>query len=576
MEVNLTEQQLNVQALQQCKALVHQYNGRNRPAGVTSKDWLRPRWDQPFSRAALYDPLWRLNHIYHFIDTHGHRHVYKLKPAMFEVWSEQHARNVLLKARQYGYTTLWLLDMLDDCLTRPNRSAQLTAHNLDDAKELFGDKAKYAYTTLDQWEDDDPLPEGCTIDNMIGVCQSMKASVKLVRETAEILQFSNNSKLRVTTSGRSGTLQRLHVSELGKIAHLFPEKAKEVRTGSIPATSKAAAQGTGQIWIESTAEGQQGLFKELCDESQQLEQMLKANPRALTPQEWKFHFHAWHDDSDYVADPSTMVIHERLQEYFIDLETKHDVHLTPAQKAWYVATEAEQKSDMKREYPSTPQEAFEAAIEGAYFEKQMRAMREEGRILTFDISQTNQVHSLWDIGASDDMVCILWQPMLMQNRIIGYHEATGESFAYWKTWLDDYRTEHKIVYGTHYGPHDLEQTRLGATQNKSALERAFDIGLYYQVLPAPQEKQHDIDGLRDWMATVHIHEVLAAKLPPHLDGYCKQWDSRNGRFRDKPSENGHQHAADAAMNGPKAENSGVIARPTARKVVQSSLRGHVA
>ena len=58
---------------------------------------------------------------------------------------------------------------------------------------------------------------------------------------------------------RSGTLQYLHVSEYGKICAKFPDKAREVRTGALNTVDK-----NGIVFIESTAEGQDGHFFELC------------------------------------------------------------------------------------------------------------------------------------------------------------------------------------------------------------------------------------------------------------------------------------------------------------------------
>ena len=61
--------------------------------------------------------------------------------------------------------------------------------------------------------------------------------------------FDNGSSIRVSTSYRGGTLQRLHVSEFGKICRQFPHKAKEIVTGAFEAV------GIGnQITLESTAE----------------------------------------------------------------------------------------------------------------------------------------------------------------------------------------------------------------------------------------------------------------------------------------------------------------------------------
>ena len=43
---------------------------------------------------------------------------------------ERHGMDVVLKARQKGFTTVIQLDMLDDCLFIPNTAAGVIAHNL--------------------------------------------------------------------------------------------------------------------------------------------------------------------------------------------------------------------------------------------------------------------------------------------------------------------------------------------------------------------------------------------------------------------------------------------------------------
>jgi len=105
---------------------------------------------------------------------------------------ERHGMDVVLKARQKGFTTIIQLDMLDDCLFIPNTSAGVIAHNLNDAKAFFADKIKFAY---------DNLPS------------AFRELVPATQDAAESMKFGNGSSIRVGTSLRSGTLQRLHVSE---------------------------------------------------------------------------------------------------------------------------------------------------------------------------------------------------------------------------------------------------------------------------------------------------------------------------------------------------------------------------
>jgi hypothetical protein len=74
------------------------------------------------------------------------------------------------------------------------------------------------------------------------------------------------------------------------------------------------------------------------------------------------------------------VIEETFRKYFDTLRSSAGIVLTPRQQAWYCKKAQTQLSDMKREYPSTPEEAFEASIQGAYFADQMAAAELQGRI----------------------------------------------------------------------------------------------------------------------------------------------------------------------------------------------------
>lgn len=567
-------------SIQRATALRRKYNALTRPAGVTHKKWTEPRWLVPLSADSLRDPLWRLNWLYHIVTADGQRIVFQMKPGMFKYYLEQHYRNVILKARQYGFTTAGIIEQLDDCLFNPNRRAQMTAHNLEAAKEIFHDKAKYAYITLNEFDPSDETPPDTSWEQMAALGQGVQEAVPIVRETKEELTFRNNSRLKITTSGRSGTIQRLHVSEYGKLAAAYPEKAREVRTGSLPAAEKAILGGTGMATVESTAEGQSGHFKELCDEA-----MLAFNEthrkdqvtgelrriRPLRRDEWKLHFHAWHEDDDYVSDPNGVIINARLTEYFDVLRSKHNILLSAEQKAWYVQTERAMKGDMRREFPSTPEEAFMASAEGAYFAQEMRDVRLSGRIRKFDIVRSLGVQTLWDLGFDDSTAIWFWQKYGPENRLVGYYENSGEGILHYKNYLDSWREEHGITYSHHWGPHDLEVHDL--MTGISRLQTAAELGLSFNVVPKSQHKPDDIEGLRRWLGTCIFHEEYTFDGYSRLEKYRKEWDEKHGKWKDRPHHDENSHAADSAMLGPKAEALQGFMTPHARPVRVVSSKG---
>ena len=129
------------------------------------------------------------------------------------------------------------------------------------------------------------------------------------------------------------------------------------------------------IFIESTAEGREGHFYDLCEQAQSKQRM--GTP--LTFLDFKFHFFPWQRCKDYHIDPTGVVIDEPLRKYFDGLEQTAGIVLSSAQQAWYAKKAETQLADIRREYPSTPEEAFEASIEGAYFAEQLTAAEFQGR-----------------------------------------------------------------------------------------------------------------------------------------------------------------------------------------------------
>src|SRR6266436_4947786 len=97
------------------------------------------------------DRLWRLNNLYQITDKNGRRVTFTMNSAQEALYREMHRQNVILKARQRGFTTFIQLFMLDACLFNQNIRAGTIAHTLPDARAIFRDKIRFPY---------DNLPEG--------------------------------------------------------------------------------------------------------------------------------------------------------------------------------------------------------------------------------------------------------------------------------------------------------------------------------------------------------------------------------------------------------------------------------
>ncbi|MDO1708904.1 terminase, partial [Proteus mirabilis] len=145
---------------------------------------------KPEHLALLRDKLWRLNHLYWITNKEGKPVRFKMTPEQLEYFEGMHTRNIILKARQLGFTTEVCIIQLDAALFEAAKCA-LIAHTLNDAKRLFREKIKYAY---------DKLPD------------EIKAANPASNDAAGELVFSKGGSLYISTSFRGGTLRYLHVS----------------------------------------------------------------------------------------------------------------------------------------------------------------------------------------------------------------------------------------------------------------------------------------------------------------------------------------------------------------------------
>jgi hypothetical protein len=75
---------------------------------------------------ALEDLHWRLRHLYWIIDKKGNKVLFVPKEQQLRLIDNVSSRNLILKARQLGYSTAIQLLMLDSCLFIPNISAAVS------------------------------------------------------------------------------------------------------------------------------------------------------------------------------------------------------------------------------------------------------------------------------------------------------------------------------------------------------------------------------------------------------------------------------------------------------------------
>lgn len=499
---------------------------------------------------ALRDPYWRI--------TSGA--IYKIKnkqklivpfvpnEAQIELLRTMHWRNIIPKARQRGFSTLIQLLGLDTALFQPGSDVGVIAQDLPTAQEIFESKIKLGY---------DNLPP--IIQEMIGVTSSTTTSIA----------FSNKSKVRVGTSMRGGTPNFIHVSEMGKICAKYPDKAKEILTGTFP-----AVPSDGIIFVESTAEGRDGAFADMSHEAK----AAKDAGKKLSPLEFKLHFASWWDADEYELDPAGVIITAKDHEYFDQVESKIKRTLSLRKRAWYITTRqqlfAGDKQLMYQEYPSTFEEAFSVSMEGTYYAQQLAQARMNGQFKEhIPLLPGVPCFTFWDIGNSDGTAVWVIQRLGMEWRCVRFVEGWGEPYSYFVKWLQSLG----VTWDTMFVPHDADHVRQGQTSNKSPKQMLEELmpGVRFETVPRIDDINWGIQQTRDVFPMLYFDETNCKEGIIHIESYRRKWNTTQACWSSEPDKTGgHSEAADALRQFAQAYAGGLInvSRAPVKRTKKSSWR----
>lgn len=464
----------------------------------------------------------RINTLYYVLDEDGNRLLYKRRVAQEEYSEDSWLLDLIVKARQLGFSTEIAIDIIDTCVFKKNIRAGIIDFTLRDA-QLKLQKIKFAY---------------------LGLPEFIRQVVRLTKDNEDELWFSNGSSVVVGTSHRGGTLQYLHISEFGKIAAEKPDVANEIINGALNTVSPG-----NKVKIESTAHGTDGPFHKLV----KVAEAKQKEGRTLTPLDFKLHFFGWWKDPKYRVQHTLVVVPLDLHEYFASLQATYGIVLDPDQRAWYAQKyELLGKDEMHSEFPSTIDECFYNSLEGTWFKAELTKAREERRIgFSVPFDATRRVNTFWDkgIGEKNDQNAIWFhQSDGVRHRLIHYYENAGEGIQHYAEMVHKIGAERKFVYGTHYGPHDLEH-RQWVDHARPMKDMAADLGIKFQIVPKIIVKEDAIEAARRMLQLTWIDQEHCSRGVECLDNYRKVWNKQLAQWTRVPLHNWASNGADALQTG---------------------------
>jgi len=259
---------------------------------------------------------WRMNHLYKIQTKDAKLIQFKRNLAQWDFARQRTKRDILLKARQLGFTTECTLNMLDETLTNANTSSAIIAHERQKVTIIF----EMVRRAFDNFPDE--LKPRVSFDNR-----------------NELYFPDLDSKIFVTLDTRGETIHNLHVSEVA-----FLEKAESRMTGILESVPK-----TGKITFESTANGASGYYYDTWED-----------PNS----EFKKHFYNWLWDVDYqeechlTLDELQGEYREQVKRYGLIPDLYEKYNLTKEQFYFYIKKVRRHKNMVVQEYPTSPLEAF--------------------------------------------------------------------------------------------------------------------------------------------------------------------------------------------------------------------------
>ena len=474
---------------------------------------------EEFERRYLKSKLWRLNNLYTVINKQGKLCKFVMNYAQHKVYarSRTHPRLIILKSRQQGISTFWLVCYFDDGIVTPYFSIGLMAQGTDEATTLL-ERTKLLWDKLSP---------------------SVKAyfRVKLVKDNAKAFELSNKSVMFIRVSFRSATLQRLHVSEYGKIANSYPKRAKEVKTGTLQAL---AVGNTGVI--ESTAEGSNA-FKLMWNDS-----LVALHSGELAPKDFYPIFLSWLDDPDCVLTVDQSVSKEAA-EYFTKVQEATGVELTKEQKNFWISQYRELAGDVYQEYPATPEEAFTASRDGTYYSKLFTEHVVRANKLQSGIYDPNlPVDVYFDLGVDDYFVVAYVQWYRGEWRIIDEYWNNGYALIHY---LASVRDSGYNVRALRF-PHDISVREQGSAHSNGLAKSRLDIarewckteGVKWRLdTLAKGSLDHGIEAVRRLIKNMQM-DTRCMYLKECFLNYSKQWDDTLMVWKKTPKHDEYSHGAD--------------------------------
>lgn len=172
--------------------------------------------------------------------------------------------------------------------------------------------------------------------------------------------------------------------------------------------------------------------------------------------------------------------------------------------------------------------SFNAAILGAFYAREMHAVRTENRIQTIQPIPGRPVHRAWDIGVRDDTSIWWFQVVGRRIYILDCYTNSGAGVDHYAEEVAKRRVEHGFIDGNDYVPHDAKVLEWGS--GRTRIETMVLLGLKPVLVPLAG-KLDGINAVRKTLPLCLFHPRTEEVGMAALEQYRREWDDDKKCFR---------------------------------------------
>ena len=232
--------------------------------------------------------------------------------------------------------------------------------------------------------------------------------------------------------------------------------------------------------------------------------------------------------------------------WFAEVSSIHQTKaLTEAQLeeslAEYIALYGEDigRAQFEQEYECS----FNAAILGAFYAREMVALRREGRISEEAVAvEGSPVHRAWDIGVRDDTSIWWFQVVGTQVLILDCYSQSGVGLDHYADVVKKRHEENGWLMGEDFVPHDAKVKEWGT--GRTRVETMTTMGLKPRLVPMAT-KLDGINAVRQTLPRCVFHPRCEVQGIAALEQYRREWDDEKKTFKANEVHDWSSHLSDA-------------------------------